>query len=31
VLSGHREVLPQTVQQREMLGGEVGPPERRGW
>ncbi len=31
MLSGHREVLPQTVQQRETLGGEAGPPERRGW
>ena len=30
MLSGHREVLPQTVQQRETLGGEAGPPERRG-
>jgi len=30
VLSGHREVLPQPVQQRETLGGEVGPLERRG-
>jgi len=24
VLSGHREVLPQPVQQRETLGGELG-------
>ena len=31
MLSGHREVLPQPVQQRETLGGEAGPPERRGW
>jgi len=30
VLSGHREVLPQTVQQRETLGGEAGPPKRPG-
>src|SRR5208283_282621 len=30
VLSGHRKVLPQPVQQRETLGGEAGPPERRG-
>jgi hypothetical protein len=24
-------VLPQPVQKRETLGGEAGPPERRGW
>src|SRR5271157_95075 len=24
-------MLPQTVQQRETLSGEAGPPERRGW